>query len=129
MLTPETYEIKHFYTEKIPPFSVTTLNQKEMLAEKVAATIGRNKPRDHFDVYQIIKRKMPIDLSLVKKKCESSGDTFDITKMFNNAKKLKNRWDEDMIPLLAEEIPFQDVMKTLAKYFKYAEKKEEKKLL
>ena len=75
-------------------------------------------------MYQIIKRKMPIDLSLVKKKCESSGDTFDITKMFNNAKKLKNRWDQDLAPLVKEKITFQEVMQALSKYFKLKELKQ-----
>lgn len=45
--------------------------------------------------------------------------------MFNNAKKLKNRWDEDMIPLIADEVPFQDVIKTLARHFKLKEEKDE----
>ena len=47
--------------------------------------------------------------------------------MFNNAKKLKRRWDEDLLPLLAEEISFEEVMKTLAKYFKLKEEKDKKK--
>lgn len=77
----------------------------------------------------IIKNGIQIDLELVKKKCEQSGAEFDIIKMFSNAKKLKNRWDEDMLPLLSEEISFQEVMKTLSKYFKLKEKKQEAKEL
>ena len=51
--------------------------------------------------------------------------------MFNRAKKLKKRWDEDLLPLIAEEITFQKVMKTLSKYFKLKEVKggEKKKLM
>lgn len=45
-LPPETHEIKHFYKEEIPKFKVKTLAMDEMIAEKMAATIGRNKPRD-----------------------------------------------------------------------------------
>ena len=44
--------------------------------------------------------------------------------MFNRAKKLKNRWDEDMIALISEKINFQEVMITLAKHFKLKEEKE-----
>ncbi|MEK6974560.1 MAG: nucleotidyl transferase AbiEii/AbiGii toxin family protein [Nanoarchaeota archaeon] len=124
---PELYEVRHFYKGYIPLFSVECLSKEEMVAEKVAAAIGRNKPRDHFDVYQIIKNNMPINFKLVEEKCKQSEDEFNIIKMFNNANKLKNRWDNDLVPLLAEETTFQEVMKTLAKYFKLKEAKEAKK--
>src|SRR3989338_2567982 len=55
LLKPERHEIKHFYTEHIPTFSVNTLAKDEMFAEKVAATVGRNRPRDNYDVYTIVK--------------------------------------------------------------------------
>ncbi|HLC55547.1 MAG TPA: nucleotidyl transferase AbiEii/AbiGii toxin family protein, partial [Candidatus Nanoarchaeia archaeon] len=51
---PEYHPISHFYIPFIPQFSIKTLAREELIAEKVAASIGRNKPRDHFDVYQII---------------------------------------------------------------------------
>ena len=130
LLKPEKLEVKHFYKDFIPQFSVNTLSLKEMVAEKMAAAIGRNKPRDHFDLLSIISRKMPIDYSLARQKCAESGDDFSIIKMFNKAKNLKNRWDEDMNPLLAKRIKFVEAMKTLAKHFKYAEEKEKiKKML
>ena len=86
-----------------------------MIAEKTAATIGRNKPRDHYDVYMILKKGLPINMGLVKKKCHESGDDFSIIKMFNKAKMLKNRWDKDMISLISEPITFQEVIKSLSK--------------
>jgi len=123
---PEQLNIKHFYPN-IPKFQFLCLSVEEMIAEKVAAAIGRNKPRDHYDIYRIINHKLPINLELVRKKCEQSGHDPSIIKMFNNAKKLKNRWDTDMIPLIVEEISFQEVMKTLSKHFKLKEEKDKKK--
>jgi predicted nucleotidyltransferase component of viral defense system len=119
-LEPEQLEMKHLYPN-IPKFTYPCLNRTEMVAEKVSAAIGRNKPRDHYDIYQIIKNNIEIDLELVKKKCEQSGSEYDIPKMFNKAKKLYKLWDEDMIPLLVEEVSFQEVMQTLAKHFKLQE--------
>lgn len=127
LLKPEKYEVKHFYKDHIPQFSVKTLSLKEMVAEKMAAAIGRNRPRDHFDLLSIISRKIPIDYALVKSKCAESGDEFSILKVFNKAKTLKNRWDEDINPVLAKKITFVEVMKTLAKHFKYTEEKEKLK--
>ncbi len=124
ILTPELYEINHFYQNHLPSFSVPTLAKDEMIAEKMAATMGRNRPRDHYDVYTIIKAGIPINLELVKQKCKQSGVEFNVERMFSKADKLKTRWDQDMIPLLAEEVPFVEIMKTLAKYFKLKEAKE-----
>ena len=127
LLPSEFYEINHFYSPFIPDFSIKTLAKEELIAEKVAATIGRNKPRDHYDIYQIIHAGMPINIELVKKKCAESGDEFYIIKMFNKAKTLKNRWDKDMISLISEEITFQEIIKFLSKHFKLKEEKEKQK--
>ena len=124
---PEKHTIPHFYENYIPKFSVMTLSKSEMIAEKIAATIGRNKPRDHFDVYTIIKHKIPINMKMVKQKCVGSEHEFSIIKMFNRANKLKHRWDEDIEQLLPKKVSFTTVMKTLAKYFKLKEEKEKLK--
>lgn len=124
MMKPEKHEIKHFYQNNIPRFSFNTLAKEEMLAEKVIAAIRRNKPRDHYDIYRIIKAGIPIKIELVKKKCRLSGVEFNIIRMFSKAKKLKRRWDENMLPLLAEEVSFEEVMKTLAESFSLKREKE-----
>ena len=121
---PTKHKINHFYKDNIPEFSFNTLSKEEMIAEKIAAAIGRNKPRDHYDIYRIIKEGIPINMKLVKQKCIKSGTEFSIIKMFNRAKKLKNRWNDDMIPLIKEEVPFVEVMQTLAKYFNLKKEKE-----
>src|SRR3989344_8116404 len=62
ILPSENHKLDHFYSPFIPEFSVRTLAKEELIAEKVAASIGRNKPRDHYDVYKIIKAGIPINL-------------------------------------------------------------------
>lgn len=124
LMKPEAHALKHFYKDEIPEFKIKTLAKEEMIAEKIAAAMGRNKPRDHFDLYKAMQAKMPINMGLAKKKCKQSGIEFNILKMFSNANKLKTRWDEDLVPLLAEEISFEEVMKMLAKHFKLKEEKE-----
>lgn len=126
-LKPVKQAVPHFYSGHIPKFAISTLALKELVAEKVAAAIGRNQPRDHFDIYQIIRHKLPIDMKLVRKKCEASGHEFSVIRMFNRAKKLKNRWDADLLPLVRKEVHFQTVMKTLAKHFRLADEKEQLK--
>ena len=123
-LKPEEHEINHFYHPFIPVFRIKTLARDELIAEKVAATIGRNKPRDHFDVYKIIHANIPIKIELIKKKCHKSGYDFSIIKMFNKAQTLKNRWDKDMVSLILEPISFYEIIKSLAKHFNLKEEKE-----
>ena len=123
LLKPEKYKVKHFYADNIPEFSVNTLSREEMIAEKMAATIGRNRPRDHYDLYKIIKSGFSININVVKEKCKESKIEFNIIKMFNKGKILKNRWDKDLIPLITEEVSFQEVIKTLSNYFKLKEEK------
>ncbi len=124
---PELHEILHFYEGDIPKFSINTLSRDEMFAEKVAATVGRNRPRDHYDIYTMIKAGLPINLELVKQKCKQSGVEFNVQRMFSKADKLKARWDRDVIPLLANEVPFAELMRTLARHFKLKEVKEAEK--
>ena len=123
------HKVHHFYPEYLPSFSVKTLNVRELMAEKMSASIGRNRPRDHFDLYKILQKNFLLDLDLVRKKCELSGYEFDITKMFNKAQKLKKQWDEEMEQFLQEKISFQEVMTTLAKHFHLKEEKKKKQAL
>ena len=122
----ESLKINHFYPN-IPEFSMNCLSKEEMIAEKIKATIQRNKPRDHFDVYMLIKQGHNFNIELVKQKCKLANVEYDIIKMFNQAKKLNKRWNEDMIPLLSIDVSFEEVMKMLAKYFKLKNAKNEKK--
>lgn len=122
------YKIKHFYPN-IPDFKFSCLAEKELIAEKISAAIGRNKPRDHYDIYQLIKHNKKFYMKLVKKKCVLSGVDPSIQKMFNNANKLYNRWEPDVFPLLKEDVPFKEVMQTLAKHFNLTKEKEKSRIL
>ncbi|MFH1511108.1 MAG: nucleotidyl transferase AbiEii/AbiGii toxin family protein [Candidatus Woesearchaeota archaeon] len=123
ILRPVSYQVRHFYQGFIPEFAMKSLSRDEMVAEKVAAAIGRNRPRDHYDLYRIAKQGIPIDMGLARRKCIESGVEFDIIKMFNNARKLKNRWDTDLQPLITEQVSFQEVMRFLSGYFKLSMEK------
>ena len=126
LLEPEHINMNHFYPN-IPHFSFPCLNSEEMVAEKVAAAIGRNKPRDHYDIYKLIKHQTNFNMELVRKKCEQAGSDPSIIKMFDRAQKLHKIWNEDMLPLLVEEVGFKEVMRTLAEQFNLKEEKEKLK--
>src|SRR3989338_1069400 len=124
LLNSEEHEIKHFYEGYLPKFSVPTLAQEEMIAEKLKATMTRNKPRDHYDIYKIIETGLPLNLHLAEQKCKEAGKEFSIVRMFKNAQKLKTQWDPDLVPLLVKEVSFKTVIKALAVHFKLKEEKD-----
>ncbi|MEW6295888.1 MAG: nucleotidyl transferase AbiEii/AbiGii toxin family protein [Candidatus Diapherotrites archaeon] len=122
-LKPEEKNVKHFYYRKIPRFSVQTLNFKELIAEKVSATFGRNAPRDYYDLYNIITKKIPVNIKLVKQKLKEHNQKFDINKIFKPGSKVYSRWQTDLLPLTKTKPEYKKVIKTIAKYFKYKQKK------
>ncbi len=124
VLKPEKAVIPNFYGMD---FSVNALNKKEIIAEKVCALINRNKPRDYFDVYQIIKREIPVDMQLVKAKCRSHNQGFNVAKIFSKANKIYSAWEKDLSQLTSDRTPFKEIMQTLKEYFKYSEAKAQMK--
>ena len=123
-LKPEKHAINNFYGLN---FSTNTLNGEELIAEKVCALINRNKPRDYFDVYQIIKKGIPINIKLVQEKSKAHNEEFNIIKIFNKTNKVYSNWEKDLIALTPNLMPFEEVIQTFKKYFKYSEEKEKHK--
>ncbi|MDO8538298.1 MAG: nucleotidyl transferase AbiEii/AbiGii toxin family protein [archaeon] len=124
-LEPEKKQVKHFYKE-LPDFSITMLNQKELVAEKIRALFQRNQPRDYFDAYQIISSKQKIDEKLVRQKLKEIGLNYDIDKIFKNAKKIYSKWEQET-SLTNKPITYKTAITTIAKHFKYKEKKKKTK--
>jgi predicted nucleotidyltransferase component of viral defense system len=117
ILGPEKQEVKHFYDE-IPAFGITTLNLKELIAEKVRTLVTRKQPRDYFDLYMLLGKGYKIDYNLVKKKLEEIGQEYDAERIFRNAKKVYSRWSE-IEQLTNKPVEFMAAVKRLQKEFKY----------
>ena len=117
-LKPEKAYVPHFY-EKIPKFKVNILNQKEIFAEKVRSLIMRNRPRDYFDVYMILKRGYKIDYNLVEKKLRDAGEIFEVRRIFKNARKIYSFWSSEVNQLTNEPVKYETVIKELQKEFGY----------
>ena len=124
-LKPQKIKLPHFYKNVIPNFEVNCLNEKEIVAEKIKATIQRYKPRDYFDLYYIIKKKIPMPIGLVKQKFKEDGKEFSKELLFKKANKVFKKWDKDLSSLTKTTPKFIVVIKTLQKSFKYKEKQKE----
>jgi hypothetical protein len=125
-LKPQKYKVPHFYDE-IPEFEVSTLNKKELIAEKVRTLFQRKKARDYFDLYSIIQKKIPIDLPLVRKKLKDINQKFVVEQIFKNANKVYDKWEFEIGALANNPIEYKTAIMAIAKHFKYKKKKPAKK--
>lgn len=122
--SPESLPIEHFYKDEIPEFNVSCLSKEEMIAEKVMAACQRYRPRDYLDIYYLIKLKIPIDISLIKKKFQANKMEFTVPLIFKNTNKIFNQWKDDLFMLTKTRPSYNEVMETMAEYFKLKEEKE-----
>jgi len=109
LLEPEKYVLPNFYSLD---FQITTLNKKELFAEKLCATITRNQPRDYFDLYFILKNDS-IDLKLTEKKLLSADKKLDFNMIFKNANKIYSRWKDDISKLTNYNLGYIECIKFL----------------
>ncbi|MCD4740178.1 nucleotidyl transferase AbiEii/AbiGii toxin family protein [archaeon] len=118
---PEEKTVPHFY-ETIPAFKVKTISPEELVAEKLRAMLTRNQPRDYYDVYNLLKKGYTIDRSLLRKKLSEAGESFDVNRIFKNARKIYSKWDEDINHLTNKPVEYSTVITTLQKEFDYKNK-------
>lgn len=102
LLKPEKHKVPNFYGLD---FETSTINLKELLAEKIRALITRNQPRDYFDVYFLLG-KYEVDMDIVRKKLKEADETFDKERIFKNSRRIYSRWDSDINKLVNKKLEF-----------------------
>lgn len=78
----------------IPSFDLVVLSEREIVAEKIRAICTRNRPRDVYDLYHLLKKGVEIDRGLVEKKLAYYGRAYDPPKILNKAKEKKRSWQD-----------------------------------
>lgn len=119
LLKPKKMQIPHFYPEHIPKFEISCLHRNEMVVEKVMAVCQRYKPRDYLDIYYIIKKNIPVSISLIRRKFKENGKSFSKKLIFKNTNKIFNEWNADVSRLTKSKPSFREVMETLKMFFEY----------
>ena len=59
----------------VPLFILVVLDEKEILAEKIRTLINRCEPRDMYDVWMLLSKKVAIDRKLLVEKLEEEKST------------------------------------------------------
>lgn len=102
----------------IPPIETVILSPEEMLANKVSAIYGRNKPRDVHDLYLLLKFGTTINMKLIKKKVPKFRlDTFE-----KKILEKKIAW-KSLEPLIITKLPtIEEEAEFILSYFKKSNK-------
>ncbi len=97
---------------EIPSFQVFALDEQEILAEKVRAILTRNKPRDVYDLWFLLKRGVKQDVTLINRKLKVYGKSFS-RDVFENAVNEKMAfWETDLRGLIIGDLPDFDRIKS-----------------
>lgn len=102
------YDVKNYVSPYIDinPFSLRTLGLKEILAEKIHAILAREKARDLYDLFFLL-RFVDADMELINKKLAIFGMSFNYNIFEKRVNDLKGVWRAELEPfVLADLIDF-----------------------
>ena len=105
--------------QEVPSFELSVLDVREMAAEKIRCIMAREKARDVYDLWFLIKRGTAVDISIVNKKLKIYGLKFDLKAFHKKLHEKRNMWVRDLKPLLIGTLPeFDDVAAELGSWCK-----------
>lgn len=91
--------------QEIPSFEISVLHQKEIAAEKIRCIMTREKARDVYDLWFLLKRGTPIDVSLVNRKCKIYNMKFNKETFIEKLGEKKGMWVRDLKGLIIGSLP------------------------
>ena len=97
----------------IPPIELFVISAEELLANKVSAIYGRNKPRDVHDLYFLLKLGTDIDIKMVNQKIPM----FDLKTFEKKITEKQKEW-KSLEPLIITKLPtFKDELEYILSSF------------
>ena len=113
------FTYKPLYSE-LRTFNLFAMDEREILAEKIRAIYQRNKARDVFDIWYLLKtRGTQLDVTVVNKKLESSKIKFNKGDFLGKISEKKESWEKNLSTLVNEQLPpFVQVKREIEEKFK-----------
>jgi len=88
--------------DDVVPFLLTALTVEHLFAEKVRALLMRGKARDLYDLWFLLEQGLHVDLDLINAKLALYETTFAVEQFEKQVEALKESWQRDLRPLLAQ---------------------------
>ncbi len=112
VLEPELKTIGRFL-EEIPAFDVIVMQQKEIYAEKIRAIMSRDKARDVYDLWFLIKNNVEFDKILINEKLKYYNEAWSFERFKKILHKKKDIWITELKPLIQTVPSFEIVAKEI----------------
>lgn len=94
--------------DDIQDYFLLAFNEEEILAEKIRAIITRYKARDVFDLYELLRKDISINIQLVNKKLRSYDLVFHMDEFIKKLREKKTIYDEEIQRLVKIYPSFED---------------------
>lgn len=112
LLNPVAKNLVPIYDD-LRPFTVSVMDLKEIMAEKVRAVLKRDKARDIYDIWFLLKKGVAADERLFEKKMDYYGESFRKSD-FDKAVLLKKKlWKSELSGLIGAFPSFEEVQKLI----------------
>jgi hypothetical protein len=99
---------------EIPSFEIPVLGIEEIAAEKVRGIMTREKPRDVYDLWFLMKMGAKVHIPLVNKKLRIYGLNFHPKTFIEKLHEKRRMWSRDLRDLVIGTLPeFEDVASEL----------------
>lgn len=89
----------------ILPFFVVLMNKDEILAEKVRAILTRNRARDVYDLWFLLKKGARFDLNLINEKLKYYNRLFEKVVFMERVRGMEQYWESELKPLVIGRLP------------------------
>ncbi len=97
--------------QEIPSFRINILSPGEIAAEKIRCILTRDKPRDIYDLWFLLKRGVSIDKDIISRKLRIYNLSFDLKTFYDKIWKKKDMWTRDLRGLIIGSLPdFREIV-------------------
>ena len=102
----EKFDVKSYVSQYIDinPFSIRILNLKEILAEKIHSIFARQKARDLYDLFFLLKF-VEFNKQFIDKKLSNFDMKFNFKEFRKRADDLENIWEKELKSFILGELP------------------------
>ena len=104
------------HIKEIPMFDVVVMAEPEIFAEKIRAIFKRDKARDMYDLFYLVKRGVKPDLGLINKKLSFYSMEFTITGLREALEKKRPIWDKELRHLVRSFPGFSEAKRDIHKH-------------
>lgn len=115
-LTKQSPILKHISLyQEISAFDLPVMDLEEIFAEKIRAIMTRNKARDLYDLWFLIKKGVSTTREFIQEKLDYYDEKYSKQKLIESINSKQKIWDMEMRHLLKEVTPFSVIASDVIK--------------